>query len=208
MFDRENSSLVREYAGEKLIIEPWGKDSLRVRSTMRPAFDDEDWALLPRERAEEPEISIRGDGFASITHGRITARVDPRGQIAFLNQKGEILLEEFMRVRLGNMEKGNGQIDQAAVTYFNSALSIYPREFKPTLGGDYALTVRFESRPEERLFGMGQYQRARDVYLPTGTRWISHGSGEIFDGGQVVNESAPLAHLPVFFREKGSVFSK
>jgi alpha-D-xyloside xylohydrolase len=51
-------------------------------------------------------------------------------------------------------------------------------------------------------------QRARDVYLPTGTRWISHGSGEIFDGGQVVNESAPLAHLPVFFREKGSVFSK
>ena len=158
MFHRENSSLVREYAGEKLVIEPWGKDSLRVRSTMRPAFEDEDWALLPRERSEEPEISIRGDGSASITHGRITARVDPRGQIAFLNQKGEILLEEFMRVRLGNMEKGDGQIDQAAVTYFNSALSIYPREFKPILGGDYALTVRFESRPEEKLFGMGQYQ--------------------------------------------------
>ena len=158
MFDREKSSLVREYAGEKLIIEPWGKDSLRVRSTMRPAFEDEDWALLPRERAEEPEISIRGDGSASITHGRITARVDPRGQIAFLNQKGEILLEEFMRVRLGNMEKGDGQIDQEAVTYFNSALSIYPREFKPILGGDYGLAVRFESRPEERLFGMGQYQ--------------------------------------------------
>jgi alpha-D-xyloside xylohydrolase len=158
MFDREDSSLVREYAGEKLIIEPWGKDSLRVRSTMRPVFEDEDWALLPRERTEEPEISIRGDGSASITHGRITARVDPRGQFAFLNQKGEILLEEFMRVRLGNMEKGDGQIDQAAVTYFNSALSIYPREFKPTLGGDYALAVRFESCPEERLFGMGQYQ--------------------------------------------------
>src|SRR5260370_40002759 len=48
-------------------------------------------------------------------------------------------------------------------------------------------------------------QRARDVYLPAGARWISHGSGEAFDGGQVVNESALLAHLPVFFREKGSV---
>jgi alpha-D-xyloside xylohydrolase len=158
MFHRENSSLVREYAGEKLVIEPWGNDSLRVRSTMRRDFEEEEWALLQRERPEEPEISIRGDGSASITHGRITARVDPRGQIAFLNQKGEILLEEFMRVRLGNMEKGDGQIDQAAITYFNSALSIYPREFKPTLGGDYALTVRFESRPEEKLFGMGQYQ--------------------------------------------------
>ena len=158
MFHRENSSLVREYAGEKLVIEPWGKDSLRVRSTMRRDFEEEEWALLQRERPEEPEISIRGDGSASITHGRITARVDPRGQIAFLNQKGEVLLEEFMRVRLGNMEGGDGQIDQAAITYFNSALSIYPREFKPILGGDYALTVRFESRPEEKLFGMGQYQ--------------------------------------------------
>ena len=158
MFHQENSSLVREYAGEKLVVEPWGKDSLRVRSTMGPAFEDEEWALIHRERSEAPEITIPGDGSALITHGRISARVDPRGQIAFLNQKGEVLLEEFMRVRLGSMEGGDGQIDQAAITYFNSALSIYPREFKPILGGDYALTVRFESRPEERLFGMGQYQ--------------------------------------------------
>jgi alpha-D-xyloside xylohydrolase len=48
-------------------------------------------------------------------------------------------------------------------------------------------------------------QRSRDVYLPMGARWISHGSGKVSDGGQVVNESAPLDHLPVFFREKGSV---
>jgi alpha-D-xyloside xylohydrolase len=48
-------------------------------------------------------------------------------------------------------------------------------------------------------------QRARDVYLPTGARWISHGSGQTFDGNQIINESAPLDHLPVFFRENGSV---
>ena len=48
-------------------------------------------------------------------------------------------------------------------------------------------------------------QRVRDVYLPTGTRWMSHGSGEVFEGGQILNEAAPLEHLPVFFREEGSV---
>ena len=48
-------------------------------------------------------------------------------------------------------------------------------------------------------------QRAREVYLPAEARWISHGSGEIFIGGQVVNEPAPIEHLPVFFREEGSV---
>ena len=123
-----------------------------------PALEDQDWALVRSQRSEEPEISIAANGSGSITHGRITARIDPRGQIAFFNQKGELLLEEFMRVRLGSMVSGDGQIDQAAVTYFNSALCIYPREFKPIIGGDYALTVRFESRPEEKIFGMGQYQ--------------------------------------------------
>jgi alpha-D-xyloside xylohydrolase len=48
-------------------------------------------------------------------------------------------------------------------------------------------------------------QRARDVYLPAGARWISQGSGAVFDGGQVVNEPAPIERMPVFFREGGSV---
>ncbi|MBV9488325.1 MAG: glycoside hydrolase family 31 protein [Verrucomicrobia bacterium] len=161
MFHQQNSSLVREFAGETLVIQPWGKDGLRVRSTMRASFEDEDWALLP-ERHSTPavpaEVVIPGDGSASLTHGRITARVDPRGQITFLNQKGDVLLQEFMRVRLGNPQRGDEQVDPAAVAYFNSALSIYPREFKAILGGDYAVTVRFESRPDEKLFGMGQYQ--------------------------------------------------
>ena len=52
MFILENGSLAREYAGEKLVIEPWGKDGLRVRSTMRPAFEGEAWALLRRGRLE------------------------------------------------------------------------------------------------------------------------------------------------------------
>jgi alpha-D-xyloside xylohydrolase len=47
-------------------------------------------------------------------------------------------------------------------------------------------------------------ERARDVYLPAGARCRSHGTGQVHDGGQIVNEPAPLDHLPVFFREGGS----
>jgi alpha-D-xyloside xylohydrolase len=142
MLRRENNALVREYASEMLVIEPWGKDSLRVRSTMRSSLDEQDWALLLAESSEEPKLSIETDGRASITNGRITAHVDPRGQVGFFNQKGELLLEELMRVRLGDMTSGTGQVDQAAVSYFNSALTIYPREFKSIIGGDYSLTAR------------------------------------------------------------------
>jgi alpha-D-xyloside xylohydrolase len=158
MFHQQNNSLVREFAGETLVIQPWGKDSLRVRSTMSPELENEDWALLPGPHIEPAGVVIGNDGSASITNGRITARIDPRGQIAFFNHKGEVLLQEFIRARLGNMQAGDGQIDQEAIKYFNSALKIYPREFNPILGGDYTVTVRFESRPDERVFGMGQYQ--------------------------------------------------
>ena len=44
------------------------------------------------------------------------------------------------------------------VKEFCSALMIDAREFKPILGGDYQLTLRFESDPDEKIFGMGQYQ--------------------------------------------------
>ena len=74
-----------------------------MRSTMRANFESEDWALIPGTFSDLPDIFIPGDGSASITHGRITARVDPRGQITFFNQKGDLLLQEFMRVRLGNI---------------------------------------------------------------------------------------------------------
>lgn len=41
-----------------------------------------------------------------------------------------------------------------------SALEVEGREFKPIPGGDYRLTVRFESLDEkEKIYGMGQYQQ-------------------------------------------------
>ena len=109
MFHQEGDALVREFAGEKLVIQPWGKDSLRVRSTMRPVLEEEDWALLPVEASKTAKISIQTDGSATISNGRITARIDPRGQISFLNQKNDVLLQEFIRVRLGDMQKSTGQ---------------------------------------------------------------------------------------------------
>ena len=42
---------------EKILIEPWGKDGLRVRVTRNGSFDDKDWALenphtVPQAKAE------------------------------------------------------------------------------------------------------------------------------------------------------------
>lgn len=36
---------------------------------------------------------------ASITNGKITAKVNPEGWISYYNQKGELLTEEYWRTR-------------------------------------------------------------------------------------------------------------
>ena len=46
------NKIIREYDGEKMQIEAFGKNSLRVRITRLCSFPDEDWALLPQE--EQP----------------------------------------------------------------------------------------------------------------------------------------------------------
>ena len=57
----------------------------------------------------------------------------------------ELLLREYVRRR-----------DTADPP--RSPLKLPARDFKPLPGGDYAVSLRFESDPTERIFGMGQYQ--------------------------------------------------
>ncbi len=152
MFTKQDHRLIFTYDAEKLWIEPWGENALRVRATKMPEMPAEDWALLP-PKDTKAEISITPYG-ASIVNGKIKAELNTAGKITFYNQKGEILLEEYVRNRKEyKMKPGTKP------TGFASALDIEAREFKPILGGDYSLTMRFESNPEEKIYGMGQYQQ-------------------------------------------------
>lgn len=125
-----------------MVIEPWGRNSLRVRSTMMGDIQETDYALLPITKAAGAVVEIT-QHQGVIINGKIKAVLteDPwskTGTIAYYNQENRLLLEE----------QG-----------WHGALNLYARKFKPILGGDYRLTVSFESQEEEKLFGMGQYQQ-------------------------------------------------
>ncbi|MDR1947784.1 MAG: family 31 glucosidase [Spirochaetaceae bacterium] len=153
-FSEEHNRLLYRYDAETLMIESWGKNSLRIRSTKNAVtrnalggIDSGDWALLPPEPCDG-DIQIDGEEGASFENGKIKAAITNSGKITLYNQRGEILLKEYVRNRR----------DTESETW--SSLGIEAREFKPIIGGDYALTVRFESTsPNERIYGMGQYQQ-------------------------------------------------
>ena len=146
LFMQEGSALIYHYDAETLRIEPWGRNALRVRATKQAALTEDNWALSVPVPELTTEIRIENKE-AQITNGRITARVTRAGKLSFLNAGGKVLLDEYLRNR------------KDVTADYCSALDIDAREFKPIIGGDYALSVRFLSDPEEKLYGMGQYQQ-------------------------------------------------
>ncbi len=145
-FEKKDNILYYRYDAERLIIEPWGKNSLRVRASKMATMPVEDWALLQPEKMSETTINIY-EMDAEITNGNIRAKINCIGKLEFYNQKNDLLLEEYVRNRK----------DMIGSTC--SSLEIEARELKPIVGGDYKLTVRFVSNVKEKLYGMGQYQQ-------------------------------------------------
>jgi alpha-D-xyloside xylohydrolase len=127
IFTKNQNRLVYHFDAETLWVESWGKNSLRVRATRNAEMPytlgaaRNNWALLPPEPCT-PEITIGDDG-ASVRNGKIELRINKSGQITVYNQKGEILLEEYVRSTRDNKSRTC------------SALMIDGREFK-SVGGD------------------------------------------------------------------------
>lgn len=135
------------YDAEKLWIEPWGDNSLRVRSTKMPSMPMEDWALLEVENTTKVDVNVQPK-YAEIINGKIRAIITDVGKLTFYNSDGKILLDEYLRNRKDFTQE------------WTSALEIEAREFKPIIGGDYEISVRFESSSyDEKIYGMGQYQQ-------------------------------------------------
>lgn len=77
------SQLMHRYGGETLVVEPWGRDGLRVRATLNHEVDDRNWALTETvagalgESSSNASIEI-ADNQAFIANGLISARLtDP-----------------------------------------------------------------------------------------------------------------------------------
>lgn len=149
VFSEQEGCLIWQYDSETLRIEPWGENSLRLRAWCQAKCPEENWALtepVPSGLGHIGYEKRRGHTVAVIENGEITAKVTEGGKVTFFNEKGQVLLEEYVRYRKDVRE-------------FCSALNLCGREFQPIMGGDYGLTVRFESDPHEKIFGMGQYQQ-------------------------------------------------
>lgn len=138
MLTLEEQKIIYHYDAEELWIEPWGENAVRVRATKTNQLPKQNWALIEQN---EVQLQIYKDNNGAIMHnGKLTVKISNSGKITMYNQNNSLLLKEYD-------------------TKF-SAVNIEAREFVPNIGGDYHLTMRFESLDKnEKIYGMGQYQQ-------------------------------------------------
>ena len=150
-FKKTLNALIWTKGNETLRIEAWGKDSLRVRSTVNADFTKNDWGLT------EPLVKYKGaasvkvnidekTNSASITNGKLSVSVSGSSGVLTFTKDKKIILKEYHR----SYDPG--------VSRESVCLKLTPRQFTPIIGGAYKLTVRFNATDGERIFGMGQYQ--------------------------------------------------
>ncbi|GGO91439.1 alpha-D-xyloside xylohydrolase [Stakelama pacifica] len=153
----ETHAVSWRYNGDWLRVEAHGRDGLRLRASPFPDRGDAAGALLDEPADISDPIVTRDGATARITNGRITAEVDLQGRVRFLNASGHVLLEEKWRQRDTISKFWTVGTDEVRTI---SALGLAGREFRVIEGVDVAqITVRFEAKSGERLYGMGQYQQ-------------------------------------------------
>ncbi len=146
MITADKNKLIYQYDSEMLWIEAWGDNAVRIRATKCFKMPDEDWALSIPQRSKA--VVTTDETGAFLQNGKILVKLSKAGKLTVFDGSGKTVLEEYWRNRRDILDKKC------------SAIEVEGREFKPIPGGDYHLTVRFESLdPDEKIYGMGQYQQ-------------------------------------------------
>ncbi len=146
MFEVNGNRLKYHFDAEEVWIEAWGKNAVRVRVTKNAKMPENDWALsVPQSEAGEIKVHEK---YASLKNGKLNLKITSGGKITIEKADGTLVMEEYWRNR---RDFSDPKL---------SSIEVEGREFKPNVGGDYHVTMRWESiDPKEKIYGMGQYQQ-------------------------------------------------
>jgi alpha-D-xyloside xylohydrolase len=146
-FTRDGDALEIRHLHEVIRIEPWGRDSMRVRAALGAVPESDVGALQDRPAGAAAEVTA-GDGEGRLVNGALTVEASmpasdgpaPSPMLRFVrSETGEELLAE---------EREHYWWPGARVFYGNRS-------------GAGELHQQFRSYPGERLYGMGQRTHGR-----------------------------------------------
>jgi len=175
-FEQDGNYLICKWQGEIIQIEPWGRDSLRVRATFNAGIRDDLPGALLSPNPTEVRIEI-SEGLASIRNGAILAEITPGGNIR----------EDRYRLRFTNADTGK-EILAETPAHFPKYI---PRTYRPKGGNHYKIEQRFKAYTGEKIYGLGQHQHG-----------LLNQKGSVIDLFQINTEVC----IPFLFSNRGYGF--
>ena len=136
----EENKIIFQRRDELTVVEAYGRDCIRCRSTKNGKLSEENWTLLPP--IQEPECVVEGDSqCATLTNGMVSVKVEA-----------------------GNPWYGG------VFTWYRAGKQILHTKFEGdytgrnvhTEGDNYQIKVIFDANPGEHFYGLGQEQE--DVF--------------------------------------------
>ena len=148
VFRQQDNTLIWKLGYETVQIEPWGRDSLRVRATMGPEIRDDLPGVLLKPAPTEAQIEA-GAEHALIRNGAIAAEA----------YGDEDAVHRGFQPTIRFLDSTTGvELLAESPSYFPRPAA---RQFKP-LGGDHLrVEARFKAYDGERFYGLGQHQHGR-----------------------------------------------
>jgi len=129
----KNEGILYEKGCEKVLIQSWGRNCIRVRCIPAGNFHAFDWALVNKE-PDECRTGISEEA-GQITCGSLSCCISAQGFISF-TRNGKNILQEIPPLR---------------------TCSRSGRSYKSKSGDLWEMTCRFEAAEGERFYGLGQH---------------------------------------------------
>ena len=129
----QRNKILFQKRDEIAVLEPFGSDCLRFRSTPNGSIPDQDWNLLPQQESECS--AVLEEGRAIIKNGKISAELYNDGKVVYFKNGREILTE------------------RSEMAFLQSY-----REYRALGGDNHRATVIFQPNDDEHFYGLGQEQ--------------------------------------------------
>jgi len=128
-----DNKIIFQRRDEIVVLEAYGKDILRFRSSPRGKIVDENWTLLP---PQESDCEVELHNYkAVIKNGKISAELYENGKVVYYKDGKELLAE------------------RSEMAFFMGY-----REYRHIGSDNYRATVIFQPYPDEHFYGLGQEQ--------------------------------------------------
>lgn len=129
----QGNKIIFQKRGEFAVLESFGENCLRFRSTPNGRLIEQNWNLLPQQESEC--ATVLEEGKAIIKNGKVTAEMYSNGKVVYYKNGKEILIERSEMAFLGSF-----------------------REYRALGADNHRATVVFQPNEDEHFYGLGQEQ--------------------------------------------------